>query len=404
MLYFNLMSKDILSEYKNQKWILGVSGGPDSMALLDMAYHAGAACYVVHVNYHKRDSALRDQKIVEDYCLKHKIECSVYNAPDFSKGNFQEKARSFRYQKMIEVLRNVGADAMVVAHHKDDDLETYLFQKSRSSQVDYYGLKSEIIFKKHRLIRPLLDLTKNELIDYCELNHIEYGIDESNEDLRYTRNKIRKELKALSTKELEVLFLEKTIKNQEQANYLNSQKQLLEDHIIELKVFNNLANQKKFLLNWLKEHHVNKALSYAFLQELLRQISEVSSFVMECGDLRIVKQYEKISLLSKEIKHYSYTIENTEDRVFEEFTLDFTKNGQIHINLSDFPLTIKSCEGNEIIGNIRLNRWFIKHKIPLEKRELWPVIYNSNGKLLYIVNRSFLGGVNPNKITLTVVK
>ena len=69
-----------LSQYSNQKWVLAVSGGPDSMALLDMAFKSNVEIIVVHVNYHKRESALRDQMIVQEYCAENNIPCFVYDS------------------------------------------------------------------------------------------------------------------------------------------------------------------------------------------------------------------------------------------------------------------------------------------------------------------------------------
>lgn len=398
------MNKVDLSSYQNSKWVIGVSGGPDSMALLDMAFKSGIECYVVHVNYQKRETAIRDQKIVEEFCKEHLIDCFVYDAPDFVKGNFQKNARDFRYQKMIEVLNEKQADAIVVAHHKDDDLETYLFQKTRKSKVDIFGLTKEMMFKNVLLIRPLLVYSKEELLHYCEKEHLSYGIDESNESEQYSRNRLRKQLAIMSDEEKETLYIEKEQLNLEKEKYLRENLKRLNENTIEIRDFNLIENKDRFLLEWLKYHKVNKAISNSFITELIRQISDVDSFEMPVGQLRVVKQYETVTLLSKETKSFSYIVDHIENIEFKEFTLIFTNNAKNHIKISDFPLTIKSCEGNEMVGSSRINRWFIKHKIPLQKRELWPVIYNTNGKLLYIANSSFVRGANANKITLTVVK
>lgn len=398
------MNKVDLSSYQNSKWVIGVSGGPDSMALLDMAFKAGIECYVVHVNYQKRETAIRDQKIVEEFCKEHLIDCFVYDAPDFVKGNFQKNARDFRYQKMIEVLNEKQADAIVVAHHKDDDLETYLFQKTRKSKVDIFGLTKEMMFKNVLLIRPLLVYSKEELLHYCEKEHLSYGIDESNESEQYSRNRLRKQLAKMSDEEKESLYKEKEQLNIEKDKYLKENFKKLNENTIKINEFKLLENKERFLLEWLKYHHADKAISNQFILELCRQIKDVDAFVMPVGKLRIVKQYETLTLLSKKTKSFSYLVDRVDDIVFKEFTLIFTNNAKNHIKISDFPLTIKSCEGNEMVGSTRLNRWFIKHKIPLQKRELWPVIYNTNGKLLYIANSSFVRGANANKITLTVVK
>ena len=80
-----------------ETWIVGVSGGPDSMALLHYLKHQGFRVVAAHVNYQKRDTSNRDEEVVSKYCLKHDIEFEVRYFEDIEKGNFQAKARDFRY-------------------------------------------------------------------------------------------------------------------------------------------------------------------------------------------------------------------------------------------------------------------------------------------------------------------
>ena len=80
---------------------------------------------------------------------------------------------------------------MLVAHQKDDLIETYLMQKERKLGVSYYGLRQSNTIKGVKVFRPLLDYTKQDLLTYCKDHQISYGIDESNESDDYTRNKIR---------------------------------------------------------------------------------------------------------------------------------------------------------------------------------------------------------------------
>lgn len=393
-----------LSNVKNQKWVIGVSGGPDSMALLDQVNKVQLKCFVVHVNYHKRETAQRDQRIVEDYCTKHSIPYSIEDAPDFLSGNFQDQARRFRYNCMLEKVKALSYDAIVVAHHKDDDLETYLFQKKRNSNVDTYGLKELSYYKDCLLIRPLLQYSKQDLIDYCVQNEITYGLDESNSDPKYSRNLIRQELTHMSEEDKRLLLLEKEARNQVRENYLKVHQSLLSLKTIHLKDYLCLEDKEHFLIEWLKYHKVNKALSHLFLKELNRQIIESEALNILIKDLRLIKQYGDISLLQKSVKSYSYTLDTVKNIKTDEFELIFTENAKNHIKFSDFPLTIKNACGTEMVGSKRLNRWFIKHKIPLIKRELWPVIYATNGKLIYVAKSSFSSGLNANKITLSVVK
>ncbi|MBQ2509839.1 MAG: tRNA lysidine(34) synthetase TilS, partial [Erysipelotrichaceae bacterium] len=174
---------------KQGKYLIAVSGGPDSMALLNMAREEGLEIEVAHVNYHKRDTAKRDEKIVRSYCEQYGIPVHVKDVyPGDVKGNFQAYAREVRYAYFANLCRRYGLDGTVTAHQQDDLLETYLMQKEKKLGVEYYGLKEETRIKGVSVIRPLLDCTKEELLSYCEKKGLDYGIDESNLTDVYTRN------------------------------------------------------------------------------------------------------------------------------------------------------------------------------------------------------------------------
>ena len=104
--------------------LIGVSGGPDSMALLDMMKDKYEV-YVAHVNYHHRDTALRDELIVEDYCKKYDIPYFKKDYVEVEGGNFQENARIFRYEFYKEIIDKYDLECVMLAHHKDDLIETY---------------------------------------------------------------------------------------------------------------------------------------------------------------------------------------------------------------------------------------------------------------------------------------
>ena len=123
--------------------LIGVSGGPDSMALLDMMKDRYEV-YVAHVNYHHRDTALRDDVSVEDSCTKYDIPYFKKDYVEVEGGNFQENARIFIYEFYKEIIDKYDLECVMLAHHKDDLIETYLMQKKRNSHVYYYGLKRSV--------------------------------------------------------------------------------------------------------------------------------------------------------------------------------------------------------------------------------------------------------------------
>jgi tRNA(Ile)-lysidine synthetase-like protein len=125
---------------KNNLYILAVSGGSDSMFLLEKMRCEEYNLVVAHINYKKREDSDYDEKLVRDYCQKYSLPCEVYQfqGSEYSSiSNFQDKARKIRYDFFRKLADKYRTKYIVVAHHLDDHLETYLLQKQRCSLVDY---------------------------------------------------------------------------------------------------------------------------------------------------------------------------------------------------------------------------------------------------------------------------
>jgi tRNA(Ile)-lysidine synthase len=399
-----------LEDYKDFKWVIAVSGGPDSMALLDLCFKQGMAFEVVHVNYHKRDTAIRDQSIVENYCKERSIKVHVFHALDLE-GNFQMAAREYRYEKCRSVILSSHADGMMVAHHKDDDLETYLFQKQRNSCVTWYGLRTEIEMKGVRLVRPLLSLSKKDLIAYCEMNNIPYGMDESNFSPDYARNRIRNNLEQMSKEQIEAYHIEKNELNSERLALLKRYHlQLIRNSFTENEYKALSKEWPLFLMHWLLEHEVNKALSKAYLDELDRQLKEANSIVHPLNDsLRLIKQYGLIRL-APQTKDYSIQI-NFQDTSNEPLKFQYEKfegSQRFLCARQDFPLLILNYkQASRTLTPLvkrQCQRWFIKHKVPLEQRESWPLVFNASNELIYISHHKQQLGVSTDTIECYMIK
>jgi tRNA(Ile)-lysidine synthetase-like protein len=400
----------MLNKYKNQTWVISVSGGPDSMALLDMAFKCDLKIIVLHVNYHKRDSALRDQKLVEDYCTRNHIKFYTFHAPEFS-GNFQDEARVFRYMKIREIIKDENAIGVLVAHHKDDDLETLLFQITRKSKVSYYGLSESTHLFSVRVDRPLLEYTKEELVSYCHEHSIPYGIDESNMSLVYTRNRIRKTLSTLSENEKEELFKIKKEYNQKRIKFVDSYKDLLNQTSLSHNDYISLShNRHSFLLEWLRKQTDLYPISEKFIHELDRQLLVSKAVKLRLTEsCRIIKQYEIIRLLFDR-EDYLYCLDLYEclDKdiklVYEKID-SYTK---VFLPLEGFPIKItnlRACK-NQLQSNTytKLSRWFIKNKITIQEREMWPLVFNSRNELLYILDVGYEHGVSTDTIECYMIK
>lgn len=172
--------------------VLGVSGGPDSMCLLWLlSRYDNLDLTVVHCNYQLRgDSSDKDQALVEKTAseLGHEV-ISFRLDPLEAKGvNFQNWARNRRYRIFRGVKEESGADAIVTAHHQDDQLETVIQKILRGAGLTaWQGMK----VWNGELFRPLLEVSKAEILRYASANGVPYRLDSSNEESTYARNFLR---------------------------------------------------------------------------------------------------------------------------------------------------------------------------------------------------------------------
>jgi tRNA(Ile)-lysidine synthase len=176
--------------------IAGVSGGPDSMAML-YGLCKRIVC-VCHVNYRKRLSADRDQQYVTTYCKKHKIPLRILRVtPQVYKryqhiNNFQAKARAIRFDFFVKIAKQYRAKIILTAHNLNDFVETAIMQKQRKVDTLFLGIREISFYKRFVVFHPMLTFLKKELITYCDQLQIPYGIDETNFKDDYLRNRIRK--------------------------------------------------------------------------------------------------------------------------------------------------------------------------------------------------------------------
>ena len=375
-----------LNRYKG-RYLIAVSGGPDSMALFDMLRKTGCYLEAAHVNYHKRETALRDEKLVRKYCREHQIRFHrLHVYPEELKGNFQAKARKVRYEYFASLCKKHKLDAVMVAHQQDDLIETYLMQKEKQLGVCRYGLAEDTIIEGVRVIRPLLSFQKEELLAYCKENQIPYGIDESNLNDSYARNRIRHAVvERLSASEKKKIIAEIAQENE----ILQKKKEMI------LKDMRDTYPVEEFLaLPYLEDHLriLFPSHSKRHYQEMIRQLSEAEKYVYEEDKILLVKEYGRIDIFEKP-EDYAYVFRKKTDlkaKTYAHFRISTSGRSTEAMSFSsaDFPLVFRNCQKGDQIrmtyGSKKINRYFIDHKIRLKERLCWPVVINKNSEVILV--------------------
>lgn len=268
--------KDLIKD--GDKIVLGVSGGPDSMCMLDMMRelkeekNIDFKIYVAHINHMIRKEAIDDEKYVQDYCKKYNIEFYVKRADvqkiaNDKKIGTEEAGRKVRYAFFEEVLQKTGSNKIAIAHNKNDKIETIIMHLLRGSGLS--GLKGIEPIRDNKYIRPLLECEREEIEQYCEKKNLHPRIDKTNFENEYTRNKIRNIVIPYIKKEFNPNIIQTLSRLSEvakdESNYVELQTQktynklLIEKTdkqiVLNLKKFNQEENviQKRLILKSIKD-------------------------------------------------------------------------------------------------------------------------------------------------------
>ena len=171
----------------SETFLIGVSGGVDSMSLLHLSQTCGLKVIAAHVNYQLREKESDlDEELVFDYCNTNNIELFTKRV-DISK-NIQVEAREVRYTFFHQIAYQKKCNYIITAHHQNDDHETFLLHLIRGSGIK--GLKG-IPKKRSIIIRPGMCFNKKQLLDYARVNQVPYREDHSNHEVKYDRNFLR---------------------------------------------------------------------------------------------------------------------------------------------------------------------------------------------------------------------
>jgi tRNA(Ile)-lysidine synthase len=174
------------------RYIVAVSGGVDSMVLLDMlVQQPGLLLTVAHFDHGIRDDSHKDRQLVQKTAHNYGLPF-VYNKGNLGAGASEADARKARYQFLHTVRKASLAEAIITAHHQDDLLETAIINMLRGT--GRRGLSS--LKSQDRILRPLLTYSKKQIQSYAETHNIVWYEDSTNKDEKYLRNYVRRQILA----------------------------------------------------------------------------------------------------------------------------------------------------------------------------------------------------------------
>ena len=240
---YNNFKTELNKSVKLKPFLVGVSGGPDSLALTALSYiyskEKKSKVYFALVNHNIRKSSSKEANQVKQLLKKKNIKLFVLINKKQIKNNIQKKAREIRYELLSNFCKKKEIKHILTAHHMDDQIETFLIRLSRGSGVQGLSSMKKVtkIKSNIKLIRPLLDEKKNSLINISKQAFKKFFKDPSNYNDKFLRTKIRNLKKQFNKSGIQDKQILKSIQN------LANTRDTLNDYIN--KVYKSCILKKK---------------------------------------------------------------------------------------------------------------------------------------------------------------
>ena len=385
-LYNDILLQE-LKKYRDKKILVAFSGGKDSLMLLDfinkqresLSIYAGAC----HINHGLRHTAKRDEDFCRLYCLKNSIEFYTYNISEELKndniGGTESSARKYRYKYLLQTVKENNYDFLFTAHTYSDDIESFFVDLYTGASLFTLG---GIMYENNQIIRPMLNITTEMVNDYIAENNLEPVFDETNNDIKYVRNRIRHKL-------IPVLyscgneFEKSVIKLQKESNRLNEYLYkkvkhviLKQDNIIILKRYSFMEledMEKEYLLG--KVFSLFFRVSKSILNEALSFLNNNDSKRLDLPNGYVIEQsYNSIKIFKKILVSDYFYNKPAGAALFktDEFQIEFFNE------LKDKNLIIRNRNKGDKLGRKKLKDLFIDKQIELFERDRAVIIEENN--------------------------
>lgn len=388
---------------QSDKLLVGLSGGADSMALLNVLIELKYDCFAAHCNFHLRgEESDKDQLYVEDWCNFKNIplitvdfDTTKYAADN--KISIEMAARELRYGWFERVRKEHDADYIAVGHHLNDSIETFLLNLIRGTGIS--GL-SGIAPKNGRVVRPLLSVSREEIEEYLDGKATNFRVDSTNLEDIYTRNFVRLNLlpslekinpsinDAIARTSKNLSEVEKVYRHVMEKDI----KEVLLDNVIDIVKLRQTISPQSVLFEIL----FPLGFSPSSIEDVLDSIDATPGKVFYSPSHRLIK--DRISLLidelsTNEVENRTFTINkgNTHidlplDMSFDvkPYPVDITKSPKylyLDADLITYPLVLRKWQlGDWFVpfgmkGRKKLSDFFTDQKFSIkDKEDVWILV------------------------------
>ena len=406
-------------EFKpNDTIVIGCSSGPDSMALVDMLLKIrekyNLSLIIAHVNHNVRKESYEEAEFMEQYCKDNNLSFETMTIEEYGDDNFHNEARNIRYNFFESLIKKYDANYLMTAHHGDDLIETVMMRLVRGSNLNgYSGFKKVVSMEGYDIVRPLIHYTKEELENYDKENSVKYFVDSSIDKDKYTRNRYRKYLIPF-LKEEDANVHHKFLKFSEELYNASKFIDKERDKALDRCLVENAINLEKFVK---EDSFIQKEILYYILSEFYQDdlilvndkhidlvlnliySSKANGFVNLPNEVVANKSYNMLELNRETLEITTYEIEFNnyvllpDNHVIERIS-DTSDNSNDICRLNSqeiaLPLIVRTRKiGDRMMvkgldGSKKVKDIFIDKKIKMDKRDAWPIVVDSRGKIVWI--------------------
>jgi len=400
---------------KSEYVVAAISSGPDSMYLLDILMNLNKKYKIVvaHVHHNLRDESDEEAIKLEEYCKNNNLIFEMMKIVEYPNNKFSEEvARKFRYEFFDKIIKKYNSDVLFTAHHGDDQIETILMRLTRGSSLKgYAGIEYVSNDRGYKIARPLLSLTKKEIVSYLDNKGIWYSTDKTNSDLKYTRNRFRKNVLPELKKENKnvhnkfnefnnkLLLADKYIQKQTNIYY----KEIVDDKDINILEFNKSDKILKIYIleRYFKNIYMENIglITNKHIEFIINKMSQNKNVVFDLPDnKKAMIEYNNFKVID-DLKNKKYQYEFTDyiklpngKAISVDNNTKLTNNFVIHLNSKEIklPFIVRTRKNGDYMtvknmtGRKKINDIFIDSKISKTLRDEYPIVTDSTGQIIWI--------------------